>query len=200
MTQRRRPFSGGHHWLDGTVSQQVGPSRHHVRQGYVQGKARSGISPVLLISLISICGLFAGGVGGAIAGFATAERHGPSAPGTFPAAFPHSDGRYLKGVTVDQIAGLLTGVDKQTCKPWEGLPTISGAKESLLCIAKDRLDLPIASVTIEYDDETHVRRASADCLRSAEDYCGPLAERFAAAILVSQPGQVPVRGTGDGRT
>ncbi|RJL23234.1 hypothetical protein [Bailinhaonella thermotolerans] len=146
---------------------------------------RAGMLAVLLIA----GGLLAGGVAGAAAGFAGTGKSGPAAPGPLPAAFPHGGQRHLPGVTVSHLADRwLKGANGWGCRPWTDTKAISGARSRLYCTARDGSKYDVG-VDIEYDDQTHVRRVSAEChLGPGTRYCTTLFQAMAVEIFTTRPG------------
>ncbi|MFG1777726.1 hypothetical protein ACGFIG_15005 [Micromonospora sp. NPDC049048] len=155
--------------------------------GRSPGPGRIALVLAVVVSLV-LCGL-AGAVSGGAAGTLTTDPVGPSALPSTGADFPSADRRYLPGVKVATIAeDWLKKTNSYTCTPPERPSrTVSEAPQFQQCTAPGNLRWDL-TVSIEFDDETHVRLIRADCaFKPGAKVCASLFATTADAVLAGNP-------------
>jgi hypothetical protein len=143
----------------------------------------------VLVALAVMGGLIVGGALGAVCARLTAtavsEPTGPQAPPPIDADFPNEEQNFLPGVTVDLIAQRWLKAKGYTCAVGGSYGNVSGARHRMLCELPGSLSFS-QEVLIEYDDDTHVRRATGRCeLRPGASPCRTLFADLAYTLLHS---------------
>ncbi|GAA3780020.1 hypothetical protein GCM10022225_80340 [Plantactinospora mayteni] len=142
---------------------------------------------MLVTAAALVGGLLVGAISGSVAGRASTEPTGVAAPPPVPDGFPSGAKRHLPGVKVSVVAdGWLVKANSWKCAPNPEAKPSSGGKLVTECEpSKDDLNL---RVTIEHDDESHVRTVDAGCdFGPGSNYCKTFFANFADVLLADRP-------------
>jgi hypothetical protein len=145
--------------------------------------------PALVIAIpFAVIALIVGLIGGAVAGNTVSQPVGPSAPPPIPPGFPRGEQRFL-AVTVPSIAqDWLVKGNSWTCEPNTDNTPSRGGAHLTDCTPVGRLRNDI-NISIEHDDDTHVREVNASCtLGPGNPTCRAIFTDMAARVFPTDPG------------
>jgi hypothetical protein len=153
-----------------------------------QPRRPSRLLVVLLTASGLLAGALAGGVSGAVAGLSWAQPAGPTAPPTPATNFPNSDQRFLPNVTMAYAAERwLKDGNRYTCTAEDFDRPADDAPHRMRCQPPGDLGFDL-NVLLEYDDDTHVRKVTANCeLPPGAAACKTLFASTAYALFHTDP-------------